>query len=131
MDTGKRKVAPDGTVSIDGETYLLEDLSLIGFTVAYSRPSGATGDITIHCKGFKPSKARRLSIGEDVDFEARKRSVHDEKVLPMPERSEYIRAVAADYLRSHPGTGLDLGLPKTGAGKRALIGFAGKEGEDA
>lgn len=131
MDTGERKVAKDGTVSIDGDTYLLDDLSLIGFTVAYSRQSDAPDDITIHRKGFKPSKARRLSVGEDVDYEARNRSVREEKVLPRPDKSEYIRAVAADYTRSHPGTDLELGLPGKEADKRALIGFAGKEvGDD-
>lgn len=130
METGERKVAKDGTVSIDGETYLLENLSLIGFTVAYSRQSDAPGDITIHRKGFEPSKARRLDVGENVDYEARKRSVRDEKVLPRPERSEYIRAVAAEYIKGHPDTDLELGLPEKGAEKRGLIGFAGKEGDD-
>lgn len=131
MEEGERKVAKDGTVRIDGETYLLDNLSLIGFTVTYSRHCCDPGDITIRCKGFEPSKARRLVIGEDVDFEARKRSVREEKVLPRPERSEYIRAVAADYTRSHPGMELELGLPGKDAEKRALIGFAGKEEGDA
>lgn len=75
QDTGKRLVQKDATISVDGRKYICDNLNLVGFTVYYSRPADAPDDVTVHCPGFEPCRARPLEIGEDVDFEARNRSL--------------------------------------------------------
>lgn len=103
-DMGTRSVQKDGTISIDGRKYIVDNLNLIGFDVHYSRPADRKDDVTVFCKGFSHCRASVLEIGEDVDFEARNRSLR--RGVLETDTSRMLDAMVAEYERSHPGVSL-------------------------
>lgn len=102
-DTGERWVQKDGTISIDGRRYIVENLNLIGFKVCFARLRDAMESVTIFRKGFQPCMARPLEIGEDVDYEARLRGISKGRISASTSRM--LDAMMDEYDREN-GTSL-------------------------
>lgn len=113
MDTGERVVAKDGTISIDGSTYALDNLALVGMKVLYSRRFEDPDNIMIFREGFDPCHASPLVIGSDIDYEARNARMEYYKGKVDTDSSRLLRGLARSYREKHPDTTLHLERPET------------------
>ncbi len=108
---GNRKVHKDGSFSLYGKMYEVDDFNLRGKRIdAYYNPS--TGEIEkVKCKDFPDSKAHPLVIGENVDYRLRNklREASEEKYedeIPADSGSRVLDTCRREFEKKYPDTTL-------------------------
>ena len=108
---GNRKVHKDGSFSLYGKKYEVDDFNLRGRRVdAYYSPS--TGEIMkVKCKGFPDSKAHPFVIGENVDYRLRNKmreesEEKDEDGIPDDSGSRVLDMCRREFEKKNPDTAL-------------------------
>ena len=111
LQTCKRKVSKDGTVSLHGRKYEVGNLLLRGFRVLVSYRPDTLQVVSVSCPGFEDTTARPVVIGENIDYEARGKE--RQRVLEMKtvqgkpkEGSRVLDACMTEYGKRHPDAGL-------------------------
>ena len=113
LQTCKRKVSKDGTVSLHGRKYEVGNLLLRGFRVLVSYRPDTLQVVSVSCPGFEDTTARPVVIGENIDYEAR--GNERQRVMEMKtaqgkpkDGSRMIDACMTEYGKRHPDADLSV-----------------------
>ncbi len=108
----KRKVYKDGTFSLYGKLYEVENYNLRGCRIEVYYDYTLDTVVKVAHKDFADSKAHLFRIGENIDYGLKNKIRKSEfekdsdKDKPKDHGSRTLRAYANDYKKLHPGTKL-------------------------
>lgn len=113
LQTCKRTVGKDGTFSLECRKYQVGNLLLRGFRVLVSYRPDTLQVVSVSCPGFDDTTASPVTIGENIDYEAREKE--RQRVLEMKtaqgkpkEGSRVLDACMTEYGKRHPDADLSV-----------------------
>lgn len=112
--TVERKVSKSCTISYKGKTYQVSDLNMRGLYVTI-KVQPLTGEIlSVTRPGFNDATAKRLVIGENIDYEAKakaKKARREEREKKAKEeQSRLLEAYRKAFMEKHPDSTLFDGI---------------------
>lgn len=106
----KRKVHSDGTFSLYGDLYEVEDYNLRGQKITVYYDYTLSKVVKVTCHDFPDSTARLHVVGENIDYglknKIRKEMTEKAVDKPLDHGSRVLRAYRKTYEELHPGTTL-------------------------
>ncbi len=108
----RRKVHKDGTFSLYGSFYEVEDYNLRGYNIDVYYDYTLSKVVRVSCPGFPDSSARLHIVGENIDY-CLKKKIREEMAgkdrdddMPSDHGSRVLRSYRKIYEELHPGTKL-------------------------
>lgn len=106
----KRSVHTDGTFSLYGEKYEVENYNLRGNKITVYYDYTLCKVVKVTCKDFPDSTAHLHVVGEDIDYglknKIRKEMAEKNKDTPADHGSRVLKTYRKTYEELHPGTTL-------------------------
>ncbi len=108
LQKSTRKVHKDGTFSLYGKLYEVENYNLRGFKVDVYYDYTKDEVQKVHHKDFGDSKAKPFKVGEDIDYGLRNKvrkegfKKQKEEEMPKDHGSRVLRACMEKSKRNHP-----------------------------